>query len=167
MEVKQASSDMKSPARAGRETARLRALATGLRLMTTATPKTSMSSEKIQKRNADITQLNFEPRISNFEFDSSFLFVPFQNNAVHHASDFQQLVFVMHHLSAGESSNGVIFAKINSLFGTDLLAHTAENAADHVDIEFFGIFFDLGEPVRRRNFARNNFDGARRTNELA
>src|SRR5947207_11617518 len=166
MPMKYASSDMKSPARPRKETTRLNALATGLRLMTTATPKTSMSSEKIQKRNADITQLNFELRISNFEFGGSFLFVPFQNNAVHHASDFQQLVFVMHHLSASESGNGIIFAKINSLFGTDLLAHTAENAADHVDIEFFGIFFDLGEPVHRRNFARNNFDCARWTNEL-
>src|SRR6266487_5633687 len=151
---------MKSPARPRKETTRLNALATGLRLMTTATPKTSMSSEKIQKKNADITQLNFE-------FGGSFLFVPFQNNAVHHASDFQQLVFVMHHLSAGESGNGIIFAKINSLFGTNLFAHAAENAADHVDIEFFWIFFDLGEPVRRRNFARNNFDGAWWTNELA
>src|SRR5437762_11834467 len=131
---------MKSPARPRKETTRLRALATGLRLMTTATPKTSMSSEKIQKRNADITQLNFEPRISNFEFDSSFLFVPFQNNAVHHASDFHQLVFVIHHLSAGDSSNRMSFATINSLFGTELLAHTAEHAADHVDLDLLEIF---------------------------
>src|SRR5438094_2251185 len=158
---------MKSPARPRKETTRLNALATGLRLMTTATPKTSMSSEKIQKKNADITQLNSELRISNFDFGGSFIFVPFQNNAVHHTADFQQLVFVMHHLSAVESGNGIILAEINSLFGTNLLAHTAENAADHVDIEFFGIFFDLREPVCRRNFARNDFDGAWWTNELA
>src|SRR5436305_11750865 len=130
--MKSATRDMKSPARPRKETTRLNALATGLRLMTTATPKTSMSSEKVQKKNADIRQLNFELRISNFDFGGSFLFVPFQNNAVHHAADFQQLVFVMHHLSAGESGNGIILAEINSLFGTNLLAHTADNAADHV-----------------------------------
>ena len=74
---------------------------------------------------------------------------------------------MMHHVGAGEAGDGVIFAEINSLFRTDLLTHAAENAADHVDIEFLGIFFDLGEPVRRRNFARNNFDGAWWTDELA
>src|SRR5436190_23007286 len=98
---------MKSQARPRKETTRHNALATGLRLMTTATPKTSMSSEKVQKKNADITQLNFELRISNFDFGGSFLFVPFQNNAVHHVVDFHQLVFMMHHLSASESVNGI------------------------------------------------------------
>src|SRR5205823_9034601 len=94
---------MKSPARPRKETTRLNALATGLRLMTTATPKTSMSSEKVQKKNADMTQLNFELRISNFDFGGSFLFVPFQNNAVHHAAEFPQHDFVMQHLIANES----------------------------------------------------------------
>src|SRR5947207_15067339 len=133
---------MKSPARPRKETTRLKALATGLRLIMTATPKTSMSSEKIQKRNADITQLNFELRISNFEFGGSFLFVPFQNNALHHGADLQQLVFVMHHLSAGESGNGIIRAEINSLIVADLFVHTAENPADQVVVEFSGICLD-------------------------
>src|SRR5205809_7569125 len=117
---------MKSPARPRKETTRLKALATGLRLTTTATPKTSMSSEKIQKRNADITQLNFELRISNCEFGGSFLFVPFQNNAVHHTSDFQQLVFVMHPLSASVSGTAITFAKINTLSGPNSFEHTPE-----------------------------------------
>src|SRR5437773_4698618 len=89
---------------------------------------------------------------------ASFLLVPFHNNAVHYAADFQQLFLVMHHICPRESSDGVVFAQKNRLLGTDLLAHSAENAADHVDIEFLGVFFDFGEAVRRRNFAWNNFD---------
>src|SRR6266516_4735242 len=69
----------------------------------------------------------------------SFLLVPFQDNAVHHAADFQQLFLVVHHISSRESSDGVVFAQKNRLLGTDLLAHSAENAADHVDIVFLGI----------------------------
>src|SRR5207245_9847557 len=73
----------------------------------------------------------------------------------------------MHHISARESSDGVILAQKNRLLRTDLLAHPAENAANHVNIEFLWIFFDLGEPVCRRNLAWNNFDRARRTDEFA
>ena len=69
----------------------------------------------------------------------------------------------MHHISARESSDGVLLAQKNRLLRTDLLAHAAENAANHVNIEFLWIFFDSGEPVCRRNLAWNNFDRARRT----
>ena len=54
MPMKKASSDMKSAARPRNETTRLSALAIGLRLTTTATPKTSMSSAKNQKRIGDM-----------------------------------------------------------------------------------------------------------------
>src|SRR5881392_3657559 len=73
----------------------------------------------------------------------------------------------MHHISARESSDGVLLAQKNRLLRTDLLAHPAENAANHVNIEFLWIFFDFGEPVCRRNLAWNNFDRARRTDEFA
>src|SRR5438477_686403 len=45
---------MNSAARPRNETTRLSALATGLRLMTTATPNTSISSAKGQNKNGDI-----------------------------------------------------------------------------------------------------------------
>ena len=67
---------------------------------------------------------------------------------MHDAANFEEFLLVMHHVSTGESGDGVIFAELNSLFVTDLLAHAAEDAANHVDIEFFRIFFNLGEPVR-------------------
>src|SRR3954454_779331 len=73
----------------------------------------------------------------------------------------------MHHVGAREASDGVIFAQINRLLGTNFLAHPAINAADHVDIEFLRKFFYLGEMVCRRNLTGNNFDCPRRTNELA
>src|SRR6266702_2902118 len=94
---------------------------------------------------------------------ASFLLVPFQDNAVHHAADFQQLFLVVHHISPRESSDGVVFAQKNRLLGTDLLAHSAENAADHVDIEFLGVFFFFGEAVRRPNFALFPFPAPPRT----
>ncbi len=45
---------MKSAARPRKETTRLSALATGLRLATTATPKTSINSAKAQNKSGDI-----------------------------------------------------------------------------------------------------------------
>src|SRR5450432_484520 len=54
MPMKNAPSDMKSAASPRKETARLRALATGLRLIMTAAPKTSISAEAVQKKKGDI-----------------------------------------------------------------------------------------------------------------
>ena len=93
---------MKSAASAKNETTRLSALATGLRLMTTAAPNTSINEAKIQKRNGDIA--------FNFEFEGSLLLVPFQNDSVHYTADLEQFVFVMHHVFASESSDRVIFS---------------------------------------------------------
>src|SRR5439155_20521037 len=73
----------------------------------------------------------------------------------------------MHHISARESSDGVLLAQKNRLLRTDLLAHPAENAANHVNIEFLWIFFDFGEPVGRRHLAWNNVDRARQPDEFA
>ena len=56
MPMKNASSDMKSAASPRKETTRLSALATGLRLMMTAAPKTSMSAEAIQKKEGDMVR---------------------------------------------------------------------------------------------------------------
>src|SRR5712691_7839487 len=73
----------------------------------------------------------------------------------------------MHHVLASEAGDGVIFAQENCLFRTNFLAHAAEDAAYHIDIEFLRIFFDFGKSVGRWNFARNDFNGAWRTNEFA
>src|ERR1700693_4665700 len=86
---------------------------------------------------------------------------------MHHAADLQQFVFVMHHLLARESGDSVIFAEKNRLFRANFLAHAAENAADHVDIEFLWIFLDLGEAVGRWNFPGNDFDRTGRADEFA
>src|SRR6266404_835701 len=139
MPMKEASREINSAASAKNETTRLSALATGLRLMMTAAPKTSIIKAKIQNKNGDMT--------FNFEFGESLLFVPFQNDSVHNPADLEQFVFVMHHVFACESGDGVIFSQINRLFGADFLAHPAKNAAHHIDIEFFRVFFHLGETI--------------------
>jgi hypothetical protein len=63
---------MNNAARPRNDTTKLNALATGLRLMTTAAPKITVSNAKIQNRNGDIS-LGFEFRIPDFEFVGSFL----------------------------------------------------------------------------------------------
>src|SRR5467141_1710699 len=139
--------------------------------MMTAPPKTSIIKAKIQNRKGDIFLLCYPERsegsltsslitleicviqastgrfVALLGMTVSFLFVPFQNDSVHHPADLEQLVFVMHHVFASESGDGVIFSQINRLFGADFLAHAAKNAAHHVDIEFFRVFFHLGETV--------------------
>src|ERR1700720_3790843 len=97
----------------------------------------------------------------------SFLFVPLQDDAVHHAADLEELVLVMHHFRTSEPGDGVILAQKDGLFGTDFFTHPAENAANHIDIELARIFLDLAKAVFRRNFARLDFDRPRRTDEFA
>src|SRR6266480_4650480 len=159
--TKYASSDMNSAANPRKETTILSALATGLRLMTTAAPKISVISAKNQNRNGDIIYCgsriagcgnkdgrrveNQQLAIGNWQ-SYSFLFVPFQHDAVHYSADFEQLLLVMHHFRAREASDGIIFPEVNRLFGANLLTHPAKNAADHIDIELLRIFLDLGEP---------------------
>src|ERR1700730_10302079 len=117
--MKKALSKMKSAANARKETTRLSALATGLRLKMTAAPKINISKAKIQKRNRDIFQATDEHR-SNTDVKGEakksviicvnqwllLLLVPFQNDSVHHTADLQQFVFVMHHFFAVEAGNG-------------------------------------------------------------
>src|SRR5206468_9398848 len=125
-----------------KETTRLSALATGLRLTTTAAPKISVSSAKVQNRNGAIFQATDEPG-SNTDVKSEcqksvnicvnlwllLLFVPFEHHAVHYSADFEQLLLVMHHFRAREARDGVVFTQKDRLLGTNLLAHPAENAA--------------------------------------
>src|SRR5207253_8497916 len=100
---------MKSAASPRNETTKLSALATGLRLITTAAPNTSISRANDQNRNGDIARL--------------FAFVPLQHHAVHDAADLEQLVLVMHHVFAGEPGDRVVFPKVNCLLGTNLFTH--------------------------------------------
>ena len=67
MPMKNASSDMKSAASPRKETTRLSALATGLRLMMTAAPKMSMSAEAIQKKEGDMAKRDSGLRVQGSE----------------------------------------------------------------------------------------------------
>src|SRR4026209_1266064 len=60
MPTKNASRDMNNADKPRKETTRLRALATGFRLRTTATPKITVSTAKIQNRKGDIFQATDE-----------------------------------------------------------------------------------------------------------
>src|SRR6266496_3398626 len=167
--TKKASSDMKRAANPRNETTRLSALATGLRLTTTAAPKINVISAKTQNKNGDIINCGLriaDCGIGNWQCRSLFL-VPFQHDTVHYAADFEEFLLVMHHFRAREARNRIVFTEKDRLLGANLLTHPAENAADHVDIERFWKFLDFGEAICWGNFARNNFDRTRRTNEFA
>src|SRR6266545_398680 len=153
--TKKASSDMKRAANPRNETTRLSALATGLRLTTTAAPKINVISAKTQNKNGDIIncglpaaadELLADCGIGNWQCRSLFL-VPFQHDTMHYSADFEQFLLVMHHFRAREARNRIIFTEKDRLLGTNLLAHAAENAADHVDIELLRIFLDFGEAI--------------------
>src|SRR5213595_1734451 len=85
---------------------------------------------------------------------------------MHHSPDLEKFFLVVHHVSTSEAGDGVIFAQENCLLRTNLFAHPAVDAADHVDVEFLRKFFDFGEAVAWGNLARNNFNRAWRTNEF-
>src|SRR5262249_16821216 len=121
---------------------------------------------KVQNRRGDIS-FNFELRIANFELGRSFLLVPFQHDTVHDAADLEEFFLVMHHVRTAKSGDGVILAYTNPLLGADLFTHAAINSADHVDIEGLRKFLDFGEAIRMGDFAWDNLDRSRRTNELA
>src|SRR5213078_2609960 len=97
----------------------------------------------------------------------SFLLVPFHYDAMHHSTDLEQLFLVMHHVGSRKTGDRVVLAQKNRLLEANLFAHSTKNAADHVDIERFRVLLDFGEPIGWRDFARNNFDRAWRTNEFA
>src|SRR6266508_641784 len=97
MPTKNASSDMNSADKPRNETTRLSALATGFRLRTTAAPKITVSTAKIQNRKGDIFQATDEHG-SNTDVNRNpkfviilnpwllLFFVPFENHAVHHSA---------------------------------------------------------------------------------
>src|SRR6267378_5374797 len=80
MPMKNASSDMNSADNPRNETTRLSALATGFRLRTTAPPKTTVNTAKIQNRKGDIfqatdehgsnTDVNWKPKIRDYPCQS-------------------------------------------------------------------------------------------------
>src|SRR5436190_23864264 len=85
---------------------------------------------------------------------------------MHHSTDFEQFLLVMHHVRARKTSDGIILTQKDRLLGADLLTHPAENAANHIDIELLRILLDFGEAISGLDFARNDFDRAWRTNEF-
>src|SRR5215216_84055 len=95
MPIKNASSDMNNADNPRNETTRLSALATGFRLRTTAPPKITVSTAKIQNRKGDISQftdehgsntdVNRNPKTRAYMCQSvaPIFLVPFENHAVH------------------------------------------------------------------------------------
>src|SRR5439155_25124780 len=107
--TKKASSDMKRAANPTNETTRLSALATGLRLMTTAAPKINVISAKIQNKNGDMINCGLriaDCGIGNWQCRSLFL-VPFQHPAVHYSAALKEFFFVMHHARARKAGDGI------------------------------------------------------------
>ena len=66
---------------------------------------------------------------------------------MHHSTDLEQLFLVMHHVGSRKTGDRVVLAQKNRLLGANFFAHSAKNAADHVDIERLRVLLDFGEPI--------------------
>src|SRR4051812_24198993 len=82
------------------------------------------------------------------------------------AAQLVELLLVVYHLRARDAGDRIVFAQEDRLFGTNLLAHAAVDAADHVDVELLGSLLDLGEPGLTGDFFRFDGDRTRRADEL-
>src|SRR5689334_1527167 len=116
---------MNSAARPRKDTTRLKALATGLRLTTTAAPKITVSNAKIQNRNGDIgywsrevvkvcsrflSQRTPDHKNTSLRQYCSFLFVPLQHDTVNDTTNLEKFFLVMNHFRARVARNGIILA---------------------------------------------------------
>src|SRR5437764_5390100 len=124
MPTKNASRDMNSADNPRNETTRLSALATGFRLSTTAPPKISVSTAKIQNRKGDISQatdehgpntdVNRNPKIRDYPW-LLFFFIPFQYHAMHYSADLEEFLFVMHHVGTRQARYRIFCADKNTV----------------------------------------------------
>ena len=84
--------------------------------------------------------------------------LPFVDLVIVRTAQCQQLLFVIQEFLAGKAGEGIVVLKENRLFGTDLLAKAAEDAPDHVDLEFPGGFFDVAGLRRTSGARRSNLN---------
>src|SRR6266700_2834665 len=77
-------------------------------------------------------------------------FLPLTNFVLMHTPQCQQLFLVVNQFITAGSDERIVLHQKNGFFRTDLLAIAAEDAAQHIDLEFFGRFFDI--PRFRRTF---------------
>src|SRR5437899_12632946 len=109
---------MNSAARPRNETTRLSALATGLRLRTTAAPKTSINDAKSQNRNGGMINygLRKERRPKNRQLTTrSLFFVPFHHHAVHNTAALKAFLLATHHILPRKSTHLAIFPQNRTL----------------------------------------------------
>jgi len=93
--------------------------------------------------------------------------VPFVDGFWQGATEFVKLGFVVDHFGAGEAGDGVVLQQEDGFLGADFLAEAAVDAADHVDVEGLGRFFNFGEGGVEGNFAGMDADGAGRADKFA
>src|SRR4051812_28831675 len=117
--IKKASRETKRAARPRKQTTKLSALVTGLRLTTTINPKTSMIPAKVQKSAGAI---------------ALFLFVPLVDQPGHDPAKLVKLFLIMDHLRPAQPGNRIIFPQKDGLLWTDLFTQAAVDASDHVDL---------------------------------
>src|SRR5438309_12027165 len=71
------------------------------------------------------------------------LFPPLANLVLMDPAQREQLFFVIDHLIAASANERIVLHQENGFLGADLLAITAKDAAQHVDLKFPGGFFDV------------------------
>src|SRR4051794_33134709 len=72
----------------------------------------------------------------------------------------EELFFVVNEFLPRAAGEGIVLHEEDRFFRADFLAVAAKNAAEHIDLKFFGSFFDianLGAPFRAGRFDTNGF----------
>src|SRR6266446_6611955 len=95
------------------------------------------------------------------------LLLPLADFILVDATQFEQLFFVVDHFLAARAGQRVILHQENGFLGAYFLAVTAEDAAEHVDLEFLRGFLDVAGFGRAPRPRRDDTNGFWWTNELA
>src|SRR5262245_52438800 len=84
------------------------------------------------------------------------------------ATEREEFFFVVNHLRTARAGERIIFLQENRFLGTDFLAEAAEDASQHVDLEFLRHLFRIGtvSDLARRT-GRRDLDGFRRADKFA
>src|SRR4051794_2923362 len=124
------------------------------------------ANERQRGKNEKESVLRFHLRLHPL-FQSLFGFVfPFSDFVLMDSAESEQLLFVVYHFLAVESGERIVLHEEDGFFRTNLLAKSAEDAAEHIDFKLTRGFFDVADFGRAAGAWRSNANGLGRANEF-
>lgn len=87
-----------------------------------------------------------------------FELVPFVYETDAGSADFVEFFLVVNHFCARGAGDEIVLAEEDGLFRANFFTHAAVDAADHIDIELTGAFFDFCPFIIGGDFRGGDFD---------